>query len=178
VTSSSDKSYPIVTGTQDIYEGRVIKLRVDDIEVKEGLNVRREVVEHPGAVVILPIDNDGNILWERQYRYAAAQYLMELPAGTLEKGEDPEECAKRELIEETGFAGAEWSLLGRYYSAPGFCTEYMHCFLATNLTPDFAEGDEDEDIEIVPLSIEESLAMIDRGEVEDAMHLYLRKHAK
>ncbi|MGE0059530.1 MAG: NUDIX hydrolase [Dehalococcoidia bacterium] len=182
-SSHPHKPYPILIGSRDIYEGRVIKLRVDEIEVKNGLNVRREVVEHPGAVVILPIDNDGNILWERQYRYAAGRYLMELPAGTLEKGEDPEECARRELIEETGFAGAEWSLLGRYYSAPGFCTEYMHCFLATNLTPDYAEGDEDEDIEIVPMSLEESLAMVDRGELEDAkslaaLHLYLRKHQR
>jgi ADP-ribose pyrophosphatase len=184
VTSAHpDKPYPILIGSRDIYEGRVIKLRVDEIEVKNGLNVRREVIEHPGAVVILPIDNEGNVLWERQYRYAAGRYLMELPAGTLEKGEDPADCARRELIEETGFAGAEWQLLGRFFSAPGFCTEYMYCFLATNLTPDYAEGDEDEDIEIVPLSLEDSLAMIDRGEVEDAkslaaMHLYLRKRAK
>ncbi len=165
------KQYPIILGTREIYEGRVIKLRVDEVEVKEGLNVRREVVEHPGAVVILPIDNEGRILWERQYRYAANRYLMELPAGTLEPGEDPEECARRELIEECGFAGAEWSLLGRYFSAPGFCTEYMHCFLATDLTPAYAAGDEDEDIEVVPLTLEESLALIDSGQVEDAKSL-------
>ena len=175
-----DKPYPILIGSREIYEGRVISLRVDEIEVKNGLNVRREVVVHPGAVVVLAVDEQERIIWERQYRYAAGRQLMELPAGTLEAGEDPEQCARRELIEETGFAGATWELLGRYFSAPGFCTEYMHCFLATGLTPEEAEGDEDEDIEVVPLTLEESLAMIDRGEVEDAkslaaMHLYLRR---
>jgi len=181
VTSAHpDKPYPILIGSREIYDGRVIKVRVDEVEVKNGVNVRREVVEHPGAVIIVPVGEDGRILWERQYRYAAGRYLMELPAGTLEPGEDPEECARRELIEEVGFAGAEWSLLGRYYTAPGFCTEYMHCFLATGLTPDYADGDEDEDIEVVPLTLEETLAMIDAGDVEDAkslaaIHLYLRK---
>lgn len=175
------KPFPILIGSRDIYQGRVINLRVDEIEVKDGLNVRREVVEHPGAVVILPVDAQGRILWERQYRYAAGRYLMELPAGTLEKGEDPEECARRELIEETGFAGSSWTRLGGYFSAPGFCTEYMHCFLATGLTPAHADGDEDEEIEVVPLSLDESLKLIDDGGVEDAkslaaIHLYLRKH--
>ena len=175
-----DKPYPILIGSREIYEGRVITLRVDEIEVRNGLNVRREVVVHPGAVVILAVDGQERILWERQYRHAAGRYLMELPAGTLEAGEEPEACARRELIEETGFAASEWRLLGRYFSAPGFCTEYMHCFLATNLKPEHAAGDEDEDIEVVPLTLEESLAMIDRGVVEDAkslaaMHLYLRK---
>jgi ADP-ribose pyrophosphatase len=179
-SSHPDKPYPILIGSRDIYEGRLITLRVDEIEVRNGVNVRREVVVHPGAVVILAVDNEDRILWERQYRHAAGRHLMELPAGTLEANEEPESCARRELIEETGFAASEWHLLGRYFSAPGFCTEYMHCFLATDLTPEQAAGDEDEDIEVVPLTLEESLAMIDRGEVEDAkslaaIHLYLRK---
>jgi ADP-ribose pyrophosphatase len=175
-----DKPYPILIGSREVFEGRVITVRVDDIEVNNGLNVRREVVVHPGAVVILAVDDQERILWERQYRYAAGRHLMELPAGTLEAGEDPESCARRELIEETGFAANEWRPLGGFFSAPGFCTEYLHCFLATSLTPEEADGDEDEDIEVVPLTLEESLAMIDRGEVEDAkslaaLHLYLRK---
>ena len=179
-SSHPHKPFPILIGSRDIYDGRVIKLRVDEIEVKPGMNVRREVVEHPGAVVIVPIDNEGRILWERQYRYAAGRHLMELPAGTLEPGEEPELCARRELIEEVGFAAADWQLLGRYFTAPGFCTEYMHCFLATNLTPEYADGDEDEDIEVVPLTIDATLALIDSGGVEDAkslaaIHLYLRK---
>jgi ADP-ribose pyrophosphatase len=179
-SSHPHKPYPILIGSREIYEGRVIKVRVDEVEIKNGMNVRREVVEHPGAVVIVPVDNEGRILWERQYRYAANRYLMELPAGTLEVGEDPEVCARRELIEEVGFAGGDWKLLGRYYTAPGFCTEYMHCFLATNLTPEYAAGDDDEEIEVVPLTFDETMKLIDDGGVEDAkslaaMHLYLRK---
>lgn len=175
-----DKPYPILIGSRDIYEGRVIKLRVDEVEIKNGLNVRREVVEHPGAVIVVPVDDEGRIYWERQYRYAAGRHLMELPAGTLEPGEDPEECARRELIEEVGQAGADWTLLGRYYTAPGFCTEYMHCFLATGLSAAYAPGDDDEEIEVVPLTLEETMEMIDSGGCEDAkslaaIHLYLRK---
>ncbi len=175
-----DKPFPILIGSQDIYEGRVIKLRVDEIEIANGYNVRREVVVHPGAVVIVPVDEQGNIIWVSQYRHAAGKALLELPAGTLEHGEDPGECARRELVEETGFAASDWLTLGSYYSAPGFCTEFMYAFLARTLTPDHAEGDEDEDIEVVPLSLEESLQRIDDGGVMDAksiaaMHLYLRK---
>ncbi len=170
-SSHPHRPFPILIGSQPIYEGRVISLRVDDIEVKSGLNVRREVVDHPGAVVILPIDADGRILWVRQYRYAAARALLELPAGTLEKGETPEATARRELVEETGFAAAAWQSLGGFFSAPGFCTEYLHAFAASDLTPEHADGDEDEDIEVVPLTLDESLARLDAGEIEDAKSL-------
>jgi ADP-ribose pyrophosphatase len=178
-TSDPEKQYPVITGSRDIYEGRVIKVRVDEVELKDGLNVRREVVEHPGAVIVVPVHPDGSIVWERQYRYAADKYLMELPAGTLERGEDPEECARRELREEVGHGSENWKLLGRYYTAPGFCTEYMHCFLATDLFDAWLPGDDDEEIEVVTLSLEDTLAMIDAGECEDAkslaaIHLYLR----
>ena len=171
MTSHSDDTFPKVTSSREIYDGRVISLRVDEIEVKPGLNVRREVVSHPGAVVMLPIDAEGRILWVRQYRYAAGRSLLELPAGTLEKGESPEETARRELAEEVGFAAAHWEKLGGFYSAPGFCQEYLHAFVATELTVQQADGDEDEDIEVVPLTVEESMARILAGEVEDAKSL-------
>jgi ADP-ribose pyrophosphatase len=179
LTAHPDKPFPILIGSRDVYDGRVIKLRVDEIEVSPGLNVRREVVNHPGAVVIVAADADGRILWERQHRWAAGRTLLELPAGTIEAGEEPEVCARRELIEETGFAASVWLRLGGFFSAPGFCNEYLHAFLAHDLRPKSADGDEDEDIEVVPLTIEESLARIDAGEVEDAkslaaFFLYLR----
>ena len=179
-SSHPHKPFPILIGTQHIYDGRVVRLRVDEIEVKSGFNVRREVVDHPGAVVIVPIDGEGRLLWIRQYRYAAGRELLELPAGTLEKDETPEATARRELVEETGFAAAAWRRLGGFFSAPGFCTEYLHAFQATDLTPAHADGDEDEDIELVPLSLDDSLARLDAGEVEDAksiaaLFLYLRK---
>jgi ADP-ribose pyrophosphatase len=149
----------VLIGSQDIYEGRVVKLRVDTIEVADGINVRREIVDHPGAVVIVPVDGEGRVLWIRQYRYAVDKELFELPAGTLEQGEDPKSCAMREVAEETGFAATELEALGHFYTAPGFCTEFMHAFAATGLrqAPD-AHADDDEDIEVEPLTIDESLA--------------------
>jgi ADP-ribose pyrophosphatase len=174
------KSYPILIGSQEIYRGRVINVRVDEIEIANGRDVRREVVEHPGAVVIVPVDAEGRIHWVRQYRYAAERTLLELPAGTIEAGEEPLACAQREIQEETGHSAASWTLLGRFFTAPGFCTEYMHAFAATGLSTAEAHPDEDEDIEVVTLSLEESLARIESGEVEDAksiaaLFLWLRK---
>src|SRR4029077_20948426 len=95
------KPYPILIGSQEIFRGRVISVRVDELEVENGRDIRREVVEHPGAVVIVPVDAGGRIHWVRQYRYAAARLLLELPAGTLEAGEEPLACAQREVQEET-----------------------------------------------------------------------------
>ena len=183
MTSHPDKPFPILIGSQDIYEGRVISLRVDQIEIASGRNVRREVIEHPGAVVIVPIDDEGRILWVEQHRWATGRKLLELPAGTIEAGEEAEACARRELAEETGFAATAWQRLGGFYSAPGFCTEYLHAFLAQDLTPESAEADEDEDIELVTLSLEESLARVEAGEIEDAkslaaLFLHLRKSSR
>jgi ADP-ribose pyrophosphatase len=172
----------VLIGSQDIYEGRVIKVRVDTIEVAGGNDVRREVVEHPGAVVIVPIDPDGRVLWIRQYRYAVDRELLELPAGTLERGEEPEACARRELAEEARFRPDALEELGRFYSAPGFCTELLHAFAASDLRPDSdAHADEDEEIEVEPLTVLESLSRIEAGDVVDAkslaaFFLYLRKH--
>ena len=179
-SSHPHKPFPIMISSREIYRGRVIALRVDEIEVSSSLNVRREVVEHPGAVVIVPIDREGRILWVRQYRHAAGRSLLELPAGTLEAGEKPEVCARRELAEETGFAAASWSVLGGFYSAPGFCSEYLHAFAATDLTPEVAQADEDEDITVEALSLDESFALMDSAQIEDAkslaaLHLYLRR---
>jgi ADP-ribose pyrophosphatase len=179
-SSHPDKPFPILIGSQAIYRGRVLTLRVDEIEVSSGTNVRREVVDHPGAVVIVAEDAEGRLLWVRQHRWAAGRALLELPAGTLEPGEAPEACARRELAEETGSAAATWRRLGSFFTAPGFCTEYMHVFACRDLSPAKAQADDDEDIEVVPLTIDESLRRIDAGEVEDAksiaaLHLYLRK---
>jgi ADP-ribose pyrophosphatase len=165
------RPFPILIGTQSVYQGRVIEVRVDEIEVRDGLNVRRDIVRHPGAVVMLAIDAEGRILWVRQHRWAARRELLELPAGTLERDEAPEACARRELAEEAGFAAANWTQLGGFYSAPGFCDEYLTAFLATSLTPQQADGDEDEDITVEPLTLDETLARVDAGEIVDAKSL-------
>lgn len=177
------RRFPILIGTQEVYEGRVINLRVDTLEVANGHNVRREIVEHPGAVVVVAEDADGRILFVRQHRHAAGKELLELPAGTLEAKEEPEACAQRELIEETGYAASVWRRLGAFYTAPGFCTEYMHVFAASGLEAATADQDEDESITLEPLTLDEALARIDGGEVEDAktiaaIHLYIRKRGQ
>ena len=179
-TSGPDGDPPRVVGSEPVYSGRVLNLRVDELEPASGATFKREVVEHAAAVVIVPVDGDGLLLWVRQYRHAAGRTLLELPAGTLEDDEAPEAGARRELAEETGQAAAAWQRLGSFFTAPGFCTEYMHAFAASELTPALATPDEDEEIEVVLLTLEESLRLIDSGEVEDAksiaaVHLYLRK---
>jgi ADP-ribose pyrophosphatase len=177
--SPEDKIYPFLTDSRVVHEGRVIEVRVDDVEIREGLHVRRDVVKHPGAVVMLAVDAEERILWIRQHRWAAGRELLELPAGTLEANEEPAACAKRELAEETGFAAAQWQALGGFYSAPGFCDEYLYAFAASNLTPQQADGDDDEDITLEPLTLEETLARVDAGDIVDAkslatLMLYLR----
>jgi ADP-ribose pyrophosphatase len=150
----------------------VINLRVDTIEVSDGTNVRREVIEHPGAVVLVPVDADGRILWIRQYRYAVDRELLELPAGTLERGEDPDSCARRELAEETGFEPGRIEKLGEFFTAPGFCTEFMHAYAATSLRQASEQhADEDEEIEVEPLTVDETLSRIQAGDVVDAKSL-------
>jgi ADP-ribose pyrophosphatase len=181
--SHPHKDFPILINRRTVHLGRVIEVQVDDVEVRDGLNVRRDVVRHPGAVVMLAVDADERILWIRQHRWAAGRELLELPAGTLEHDEAPEACARRELAEETGFAAATWQALGGFYSAPGFCDEYLYAYAATGLTPEQAAGDEDEDITLVPLTLDETMARLEAGEIEDAkslatLMLYLRKRGR
>jgi ADP-ribose pyrophosphatase len=175
--------HPKVVASRPVYAGRVIDLRVDELEVEPGKTVQREIISHPGAIVVIAEDADGSILWVRQYRHAAGRTLLELPAGTTEPGEDPALTAHRELAEETGYFAATWRRLGGFYSAPGFCSEYLTAFAATGLSP--ASGfhaDDDEQIEVERLSLDESLRRIAAGEIEDAkslatLMLYLKTKA-
>ncbi len=157
--------------TERAFEGRLLRLRVDEIAFDDGRRGRREVVEHPGAVAILPWDGE-RLTLVRQWRYAAGRALLEVPAGTLDPGELPAATARRELAEEVELAADRWEQGPSFFSAPGFCTEYLTVFLATELrhTPDVAH-DEDEELEPVSLTLDEALAAIDRGEIEDAKSL-------
>ena len=171
---------PEVVSSAVPYTGKLVTLRVDQVRFESGSTGERVVVSHPGATVILAVDNEGRILWIRQNRYAIGRELLELPAGGLEPGEPPDACAARELAEETGYTGT-LTPLGAFFTVPGFCTERLYAFLATNLRPEVLAGDEDEEIEVVPLTLEDSLARVDSGEIEDAkslstLFLYLRKH--
>jgi len=153
-----------------VYKGKFMDFVVLEYE-KRGKVFRRQLVRHPGAVVIVPILEDGRVIFERQFRFSVGDYILELPAGTLEEGEDPLECARRELLEETGYLADDWEKVAEFYLAPGYSTEYMHLFFARNLKFLGGNLDEEEDIEILSLSREEILRSIERGEIRDAKSL-------
>jgi len=129
---------------------------------------KRDIVVHPGAAVIVPQCADGGLLLVRQYRHAVRDFLLEFPAGTLEKGEDPLTCAKREIVEEVGCQAAEWLSLGFFYPTPGLCSEKHHCFLARGLSPAQAASDVDEILQVQALSVEEVERAIVEGLLCDA----------
>jgi ADP-ribose pyrophosphatase len=151
-----------------VWTGRLFAVDVDRVRLAVGSEAVREVVRHPGAVVVVPVAREGRILLVSQFRYAVGRTLLELPAGTLGSGEQPLACGRRELAEETGHAAAAWTLLGRFYSAPGFCDEELHCFLAEDLYPAPASPDSDERIEVVAVPLDHALALVDGGEIRDA----------
>lgn len=155
--------------TRQVYSGRVLGLRVDTVELPSGKRTQREIVEHKGCAIIIPVDDEGNVLLVRQYRKAVERELLELPAGGLDPGESPEQCAARELEEETGFRAEKIEPLGGFYSSPGFSTEYMHLFLATGLTSAPAgPRPDDENIEVVRIPIADAPRLIASGEICDA----------
>ena len=143
-------------------------VRVDRVRLPNGSETTREVVEHADAVTIVPVDEDGNVVLVRQYRHALGVSLLELPAGAIDEGEEPAVAAQCELREETGLAAGRLVLLGGFYSAPGFLTEYLHLFLGTELTPSPLEPDSDEFVEVVRIPVAELQAMIARGDVLDS----------
>lgn len=147
--------------------GRRIRVRVDEVERSDGHRTAREIVEHPGAVAMLAWDGE-RLAMVRQWRHATGQVLLEIPAGTLEPGEPPAETARRELAEEVGLAATTWVEGPRFYTAPGFCTELMHLFLATGLTEATAQADADELLERSWLALPDALAAIDDGRISDA----------
>jgi ADP-ribose pyrophosphatase len=149
------------------WSGRRIRVRVDEVERSDGHRTTREIVEHPGAVAMLAWDGE-RLAMVRQWRHATGQVLLEIPAGTLEPGEPPAETARRELAEEVGLAATTWVEGPRFFTAPGFCTELMHLFLATGLTDATAEADADELLEPSWLSVPDALAAVDDGRIADA----------
>ena len=149
------------------WSGRRIRVRVDEVERSDGHRTTREIVEHPGAVAMLAWDGE-RLALVRQWRHATGQVLLEIPAGTLEAGEPPAETARRELAEEVGLSAATWVEGPRFYTAPGFCTELMHLYVATGLTEATAEADADELLEPVWLFLPDALDAIDDGRIIDA----------
>lgn len=150
-----------------VFDGRIIALRLDEVETPGGRRLTYEIVEHPGAVVMVPVTADGRVLLVRQFRRAVAADLLELPAGTRERGETAEACARRELAEEVGQEAGRWERLLAFYTAPGVLSEEMHLFLAQDLRPVQAEREE-EDLRIEPLPLAEARRRIATGEIRDA----------
>lgn len=157
-----------ILSTRRIYEGHIVNLRVDDVRTSNGIETLREIVEHPGAVAIVAVDDEDRVLVVHQYRHAAGRVLTEIPAGTLEPGEDPLACAARELAEETGYASARIERIGGIRPSPGFCTEYIHLFAATGLTRGTARPEADEQIQVELLPRAEVMRRVRAGEIEDA----------
>lgn len=153
--------------TRHIYKGHVVKLDVHEVLMPDNSHSKRELVNHPGAVAIAALDTDEHVLLVRQYRLGAGKVIREIPAGTLNAGENPADCAIRELQEETGFKPGKLESLGGIYVAPGYTTEYIHLFVATELTPASLPGDADEFIEVDRIPLAEVLGMIERGDIND-----------
>jgi ADP-ribose pyrophosphatase len=154
--------------TERIYQGRLVGLRVDTVELPSGRKTKREIVEHGGVAAIVVIDSENNVLLVRQYRKPVERVLLEIPAGGMEPGEDALVCARRELEEETGFSAERWEELGFFYTSPGFCSEQMHLYLATELRPAKNAADDDENIELVRVPLTSVPDLIASGEVCDA----------
>jgi ADP-ribose pyrophosphatase len=153
------------------YQGKAFDVRQDQVRLPDGQMVRLDIVEHVGAVTLIPLDETGRIWFVRQYRHATGKLLLELPAGTIEPGEPPEDCAHREIREETGMACKELLKVGEFYLAPGYSTEYMYVYQATGLYPDPLPGDSDEFLSIERIPLEQAYQMAKNGEIQDAKSL-------
>jgi ADP-ribose pyrophosphatase len=167
---------------QVIFEGRKIRMEVQHLrDALNGQRVAREVVVHPGAVVILPFLPDGRILLISNKRFAVGQILIELPAGTLDKNENPMNCAGRELLEETGFLAGKIKLIGTFFTSPGILTEKMYAYAAYDLEQKQQSLEEGEEIELMPVTGDQAIAMIGNGQITDgktiaALLMYDRFH--
>lgn len=154
--------------TARIYEGKIINVRVDTVELPDQKYSKREIVEHSGASAVVPITREGEVVLVKQFRKPVEAVLLEIPAGRLETKESAEKCALRELAEETGFQAGRLEPLISYYSSPGFSNEVIHLFLAQDLTEGSAQPDEDEYLEIIKVPLNEALKMIDSGAIQDS----------
>ena len=157
-----------ILSTKRIYSGRIVTLDLCEVELPDGQHQLREIIRHPGATALIALDDQNRILLVRQFRSAAAQIMSEIPAGVVNPGEDPMTAAIRELQEETGYKPGKIEPLGGFYVAPGYSTEYIHLFVATQLVESRLPADVDEFIELDHVILPDALLMIERGEIQDA----------
>jgi ADP-ribose pyrophosphatase len=157
----------ITLESKTMFRGKIVNLRVDTVRLPSGRVVTREVAEHSDSVCIVPIDDQGRVLLVRQYRTPVGEALLELPAGGVEEGEVSEETVQRELQEETGNRAGTLRHLSSFWMTPGWCDEYMHTYLATDLTESRLAGDDDENIVVERFSLDRALELIGTGEIKD-----------
>lgn len=161
-------SLPEPIGSRYVYRGRVVTLRLDTLRTTDGREIVREVVEHRGAVAIVPRLDAATILLVRQFRPAVGEWLLEIPAGTLERDEEADACAARELEEEIGYRPGRLRRMFTQYMAPGYSSERLHAYVADDLRPAKAEADEDEEIQVVPVAAADVERRILAGDIRDA----------
>lgn len=157
----------VTVNSAPVYEGIFLKMHRDSVQLPNGQLAQREYLIHPGAVAILPLMDDGSVLMERQYRYPLQRAMLEIPAGKLELGEDPLECAQRELREETGFVANEWIFLGKIHPVISYSTEFIDIYLAKGLSPGEAALDDEEFLDVFKASMEEISQWIQAGVITD-----------
>ncbi len=160
-----------VVNSEPIYQGKVFRVRRDTVEMPNGHEARLDILEHDGSVVMIPVDAEGDMVFVRQYRHPTRLDLLELPAGTRRGDEPPETCAAREMREETGLAAGHLEQLGAFYLAPGYSTEFMYVFLATDLTPNPLPPDSDEFLRVEKFPVRRAMEMAEKGEIHDAKSL-------
>ena len=153
---------------EEKYRGKIIYVHRDTVTLPDGSEAVREVVEHSGGVGVIPVAEDGTVWCVRQFRYPMGAHLLEIPAGKLEPGEEPLDCAVRELSEETGFTAAQYTYLGRLYPSPGYCREVLHIYMATGLTRGKAHLDRGEFLDVETCRLDALYDMALRGELPDA----------
>jgi ADP-ribose pyrophosphatase len=157
-----------IISTEQIFNGRAIKLRVETIEKSDGQKTTREIVEHSDCIAVVPIDENDNVVMVKQFREAVRKHLLEIPAGCIEPGEDPVETVKRELQEEIGYFPQKIERIGGFYATPGYVTEYLYLFKATELKPSRLVAEDTEEIEVVKVPLSQIPALIISGEIGDA----------
>ncbi|TAJ28142.1 MAG: NUDIX hydrolase [Nitrospirae bacterium] len=153
--------------TKNIYTGKVVTLNLETVTLPNGQSVELEIIRHPGAAAMVPMKDDGTVVLIRQYRHAAGGFIYEIPAGKLHPGEDPRDCAARELEEEIGYRAAKLELLFSIFTAPGFADEVIHIYLATGLMSGKQQLDHDEVLDVIEMPLDKALAMITDGTIRD-----------
>jgi ADP-ribose pyrophosphatase len=154
--------------SQKVFEGRAVKLRIDSVKLPNGRETTREIVEHEDCVAIVALDDADNILLVKQFRKPVEKDLLEIPAGGIDPGESPEDAVRREMREETGFLPRKVAKLGGFYSSPGFCTEYLYLYLATDLVPKPLQAEDTDGITLVRVPLNEIPGLISSGAICDA----------